>query len=169
MTALRLMPKPADLGRPVAFCVGEAVREFEKWKEAGSPQLSERMVMGFRLPSWQRPFVWTEAQSVKLVESLWMGLTIGTYTFNRDRDEGSKFDNLLIDGQQRMKALEDYLTGKFPVFGYRWEETTEVDKRTFRNTIFGCYITDSTDETYLKGYYNMMNFGGVAHKESERA
>ena len=166
----RLMPRRIDLGRHMASTVGQPIFEWEKWKEAGSPQMSERMVMGYRLPRWQRPFIWTEAQSVKLIESLWLGLNIGTYTFNRTRDGHQEYDNLLIDGQQRMKAIQDYLEDRFPVFGYRWSETTICDRRGFENNShFHCYITGTTDETYLRNYYNMMNFGGVAHKESERA
>jgi hypothetical protein len=163
------MPETFNLGQHMASVVGQAIFEREKWIEAGRPQLSERMVMGYRLPAWQRPFVWTEEQKIKLIESLWLGLNIGTYTFNRARQDGV-YDNLLIDGQQRMKAIEEYLEGRFKVFGYLWDETTVADKRGFANARhFHCYITSSMDEGYLRGYYNMMNFGGTAHKSEERA
>jgi hypothetical protein len=169
MQPSRLMPEPLNLGQHMASGVGQAIFEREKWLEAGSPQLSERMVMGYRLPSWQRPFVWTEAQRIKLIESIWLGLNIGTYTFNRARLEG-EYDNLLIDGQQRMKALEEYLTDGFKVFGHLWSETTPADKRGFATTRhFHCYITSSMDDAYLRSYYNMMNFGGTAHEEAQRA
>lgn len=167
---VRLMPRRVDLGQYMSSCVGQAIFEWEKWKRSGCPKLSDRMVMGYRLPKWQRPFVWSEAQSVKLIESLWLGLNIGTYTFNRHRDESSPLDNLLIDGQQRMKAIQDYLEDRFPVFGYRWSEVTIYDRRGFENNShFHCYITEKADEDYLRQYYNMMNFGGVAHDESQRA
>ena len=56
------------------------------------------------------------------------------------------------------------------MFGYRWSEVTLVDQRFFETGAhFHCYITESEDEAYLKSYYNMMNFGGTAHRESERA
>jgi len=166
---MRLMPEPMNLGQHMSSVVGQSIFEREKWVEAGAPQLSPRMVMGYRLPSWQRPFVWTEAQKIKLIESIWLGLNIGTYTFNRTRGE-HEYDNLLIDGQQRMKAIEEYLTDGFKVFGYFWSETTPVDKRGFSNSRhFHCYITSSTDDAYLRSYYNMMNFGGTAHEEGQRA
>lgn len=166
----RLMPQRHDLGQHMASSVGHAILNYDKWKESGSPKLSDRMVMGYRLPSWQRPFVWTDVQSIKLIESMWLGLNIGTYTFNRTENEDDIFDDLLIDGQQRMKAIQDYIEDCFPVFGYRWSEVTATDRRMFKTVShFHCYITQSTDESYLRNYYNMMNFGGVAHKESERA
>lgn len=159
----RVMPDRIDLGRGFESCIGEAMLHWRDFK-----LLNHDTVMGYIVPLWQRPLVWTSEQNIKLIESMWLGLPIGTYTFNRKW--GSKFDNLLIDGQQRMNAIQCYLSDEFSVFGYKWSETTKVDKRFFRSGVrFASYITETNDEEYLKGYYNMMNFGGTAHKESERA
>lgn len=161
---IRLMPKRLDLGQHVAFCIGQPIHEWEGGKYlTGAPS-----VMGYNLPSWQRPFVWTQAQSTKLIESIWLGLNIGTYTFNRS-DDNAAFDNLLIDGQQRLRTIEMYLTDCFPVFGHFWSEIPSPEQRDFKSRHFPCFITKSTDETYLREYYDMMNFGGTAHDESQRA
>lgn len=166
MTAERKMPSKIDLGRQLSGCMGEVIHHNEKREELNP--LGLRVVMGYFLPTWQRGLVWSEAQKISFLESAWRGINLGTYTFNRLY--GSPHDNLLIDGQQRLHAVECYINDEFPVFGYRWSETTVVDKRSFRNgVIFGSYITETNDEEYLRGYYNLMNFGGVAHKESERA
>lgn len=128
-----------------------------------------RAVMGFCLPVWQRGFVWSEAQKIAFIESAWKGLNLGTYTYNI-APIGHPLDNLLIDGQQRMRAIECYLMDQFPVFGYHWSEVTEVDKRVWSmSTIFASYRTDTTDEKYLRDYYNMTNFGGTAHTKDQRA
>lgn len=164
----RLMPNQLDFGRSFDGCMGEPMlhrENFSKdYKEDG-----RRVVMGFYLPEWQRGLVWTQEQKVKLIESCWLGINIGTYTFNR-ADFESPYDNLLIDGQQRMNAIQCYLDDEFPVFGYRWSETTETDKRCWRIRLhFRAFITESKDEAYLRNYYNLMNFAGTAHKEDERA
>lgn len=107
---------------------------------------------------------------VKLLESAWRGLGIGTYKINRTPTYGNAFDGLLIDGHQRLHALQCYFEGRFPVYGYRWQENTEVDRRGFlmgRN--FPRYVTKTDDERYLREYYNRMNFGGVAHNQTQRA
>lgn len=162
----RLMPEKLELGHNFASCIGEAMLHMEDDDEPNP--LGLRKVMGFFLPEWQRGLVWSEDQNIKLIESLWLGVSIGTYTFNRKW--GSEYNNLLIDGQQRLNAIERYLNDCFPVFGYRWSETTKFDKRRFRHTChFHSFITESDDDAYLRSYYNMMNFGGTAHKESERA
>lgn len=160
----QIMPKPLDLGQHVASCIGQSMFE---WK-GGHYLTGGRSVMGYNLPIWQRPFVWTQAQSAHLIESVWLGLNIGTYTFNRSH-ENPEFDNLLIDGQQRLKAIQDYLSGVFPVFGHHWFDLDRVDQRSFESRHFHCFITSSTDEEYLRNYYDMMNFGGTAHDEKQRA
>lgn len=166
----RKMPEQVRLGQHMHSAMIQPMHKREKWLEAGSPNPHGlRVVMGYFLPEWQRGLVWSEAQKIALIESAWRGLSIGTYTFNR-APTGHKFDDLLIDGQQRMNAIQDYLDDKFKVFGFLWSEVTEVDRRIWEMTThFNSYITETTDEKYLRAYYNMMNFGGVAHKESERA
>lgn len=127
--------------------------------------------MGYFLPTWQRGLVWTMGQKVKLIESLWLGLNIGTYTFNRPRKgHNGPYDNLLIDGQQRLHALQCYIENQFPVFGFYWDEVTDADRRGFENgRHFHSYVTDSIDDQYLRDYYNMMNFGGTPHEHGAQA
>jgi hypothetical protein len=45
----------------------------------------------------------------------------------------------------------------------------EAPSRSFESRHFHCFITKSTNEKYLREYYDMMNFGGTAHEESQRA
>jgi len=163
-----LMPPKIQLGSLSPLSMGHAVMN---WKEpmSANPDKGLRRVMGFILPSWQRPLVWTQEQSESFLRSVWLGLPIGTYSYNQTH-ETPELDGLLIDGQQRLWAIQQYLEDAFPVFGYRWSEVTVVDQRRFKtSTTFGCYVTESDDEQYLKDYYNRMNFGGTAHSEEHRA
>ena len=163
-----VMPKRVRLGEHLQTTM---LAPIHHWQHDDTPNPNGyRSVMGYFLPPWQRGIVWTQDQQIKLIESCWLGLNIGTYTFNRSRDRGGPLDNLLIDGQQRMHSLECYLKDAFPVFGYKWSEVTEADRRGFSfSTHFSSYLTQSEDEAYLRGYYNMMNFGGTAHKDGEQA
>lgn len=170
--AKRLMPERLYLGEHSQSTMSFPLMSYRKFKE-GKPEAENlfgyRVVMGFFLPSWQRGSVWTESQKIALIESAWRGVNIGTFTYNIAAI-GSPYDNLLIDGQQRMQALQDYIDDKFPVYGYRYSEITDVDRRMFDfTTHFSSYRTHSEDEKFLREYYNMMNFGGTAHKEDERA
>lgn len=165
------MPQRKNLGEYVQSTLLAPIHHWKEWSDKGESRKGVRYVMGYQLPSWQRPFVWTQEQKIKLVESLWYGLNIGTYTYNRDPGhQRNEFDDLLIDGQQRLKALECYLLSEFPVFGSYWYELDRVEQRGFEmSRHFSSYITSTRDEAYLREYYNMVNFGGTAHKESERA
>ena len=139
--------------------------QWDKHAESDSP---ERRVMGYRVPSWQRPLVWTDDQKVRLLESVWLGLNIGTYAYSQNYDK-PEFDGLLIDGQQRLNAIQEYLCDHFPVFGYKWSEITAIDRRFFESNHFHCFIIDSDDEDFLRNYYDMTNFGGTPHNPNQRA
>jgi hypothetical protein len=167
----RRMPDRVNLGKSYASTMAAPMgkRQDHAANAYKDRRDGERTVMGFYLPSWQRGLVWSDAQKIALIESAWRGINIGTYTYNQAR-LGSPYDGLLIDGQQRMSAIQSYLDDEFPVFGWRWSEVTEIDRRVWQwQTHFASYITETEDEAYLRNYYNLMNFGGVAHKESERA
>ena len=165
----RVMPDRFYLGQSWNTCLSMPMLQRKEYLTGkvtfeGNP----RVVMGYQLPSWQRPSVWTRDQEVSFMKSVWKGVPLGTWTFNRTT-HGCPLDDLLIDGQQRLTALENYLMDAFPVLGYKWSEVTVVDRRFFQNLTFGSYITETKDEDYLRGYYNMMNFGGTAHTEDQRA
>jgi len=169
METLRVMPDRFYLGQGGPTCLGMPMLQQEKYITGevtfeGNP----RVVMGYQLPSWQRPSVWTREQEVSFMESIWKGVPLGTWTFNRTT-HGDPLDDLLIDGQQRLTAIGNYLLDSFPVLGYKWSEVTKVDRRFFGSFTFSSYITETRDEDYLKNYYNMMNFGGTAHTEDQRA
>jgi len=167
----RKMPERVRLGNAVASTMAHAMGKKRDWavNTYGDRRDGERVVMGFYLPKWQRGLVWTDAQKIAFIESAWRGVNLGTYSYNQ-APLHSLYDNLLIDGQQRMNAIECYLNDEFPVLGWRWSEVTEVDRRIWvMSTVFASYMTETEDEDYLRSYYNLMNFGGVAHKESERA
>lgn len=167
----RKMPDRLDFGRSYSTVMAGPMMQLREWQQKPREVNPHglRTVMGYCLPTWQRPLVWTDAQKIAFIESAWRGVNLGTYSYNQTRI-GSPFDNLLIDGQQRMNAIQCYLDDDFPVFGWHWSEVTIVDRRAWEmTTVFASYVTETEDESYLRNYYNTMNFSGTAHKESERA
>lgn len=131
-----------------------------------------RWICGRPLPAWQRPLVWTEAQCVRFVESAWLGLHLGIYVVNGLLYEGEAFDPLsflVIDGQQRLHALERYVSDAFPVFGCRWSELSAVERRRFEMIPFGHAQVSVRDERLLRELYDRLNFGGTPHAETDRA
>lgn len=120
-------------------------------------------VMGFKLPPFQRPAVWSEAQQIRFLESAWLGFSLGEVVITQTSDK--ELDGLLIDGQQRLTALRDYLADAFPVFGLRWSELDEQDRRQFSMTVAIGVVWLSRDLNWgmLRELYIRMNYGGTAH------
>lgn len=163
-----IMPPPIELGHSFPGTLRRVMLQRSEFDLEFDNPTGLRTVMGFALPEWQRGLVWTDEQKVKFVESAWLGLPLGTYTVNTLREFGP-LNNLLIDGQQRMSAIQAYLDDEIEVFGARWSDVDADDKRRFAGMKFGVYETHSNDEAYLRSYYDLMNFGGTAHAPAERA
>ena len=130
-------------------------------------------LLGTFIPPFQRPLVWSDEQKIRFIQSAWEGLHLGTYVVN-DPDEMvdglmHPMQDWLIDGQQRLNALLCYFQDHFPVYGACWSELTPTDQRRFKQVEFARTTVRITDEDELRRLYDLMNFGGVAHTEEQRA
>lgn len=171
------MPRAFDMGREFNGQLTGIIINFNtyntdlKEREYLNP-LNLRTIMGFVIPDWQRPLVWTTEQCIRFIESLWTGVPVGTYTTNQDPTYGRgphRTRNLLVDGQQRMWAIQQYLEDVFSVFGLKYSELNVLERRIFGAIKWSGYETNSHDEAFIRDYYNRMNFGGIAHTEDQRA
>lgn len=157
-----------------------SLQEFHKERE--SYPWASRFAMGLPLPSWQRPLVWSQAQKVRFIESIWNGVDIGSYLVN-DVWEFAEIDgkrsyrknsNVLLDGQQRLTAIEEYVLNVFAVPDARgtpryWRDLPQIERRRFGNYHFARATLKSWDEAHLRWAYDMRAFGGTPHTESQRA
>lgn len=144
----------------MCFLQSEAQRRSAPLREG------ERRLGWFVLPPFQRPPVWTLAQKVRFIESCWMGLPIGVFIFNRTEDYDSPFDGWLLDGQQRVTAVLEYMADAFPVLGHTYSELTEIDRRRWTmTTSFPCMQTNLDDEAQLREVYDRLAYGGTPHEQ----
>lgn len=123
----------------------------------------ERALGWFVLPPFQRPPVWSVAQKVRFIESIWMRLPLGAYIYNRGAMD-SPYDGWLLDGQQRITAILEYAADAFPVMGHLWSELTLVDQRVFRMIPMSCMETNLDDPVMLAEIYDRLAYGGTAHE-----
>ena len=71
--------------------------------------LVKRMRGGaFRIPDFQRQFVWTPKHASKFIESLLMGLPVPGIFLYKEADTN---EHLVIDGQQRLRTLQAFYDG----------------------------------------------------------
>lgn len=145
---------------------------------------ADRFVLGLPLVPWQRPFKWSAQQCERFVASAWSGVHLGSYIvtpleFERkgldfQGVEYTRLSNAVIDGQQRLTALEMYFTDRIALPDIDgklalWSDVDTVDQRRFARTIFGRGELQTLVEEKLRSYYDLLNFGGTTHLESERA
>lgn len=181
------MPEDQLRANVVNGQLSELLGTFEEFTAAQKPgheyPWADRFVMGLPLAPWQRDSVWTQEQQIRFIESIWSGVDIGSYLVNAAyeyvKDGSGKLvtvalSDILLDGQQRLTALQAYLTGEIAVPDTTgtprfWVELPRTERRRFAQTKFARAEVSSYDEKLLRKAYDMRSFGGTPHLESERA
>jgi hypothetical protein len=133
---------------------------------------SGRRVLGYRIPVWQRPEVWTDDQCSSFIESIYLGANIGAFMYNSYMGQPS-IDHVILDGQQRLRSLERYWNNEIPAHGedgkpYLWSDLTEDEQAHLYRINFPYIMTSYDDEALLKQVYNVHNFSGTPHKITDR-
>jgi hypothetical protein len=141
---------------------------------------ADRFVCGMPLAPWQRPVVWNNDMQSRFIDALWARVDTGSYLVNEwinftgRGKETSYLSDVVIDGQQRLTSIERYFRDEIPATAsdgrkLLWSETTEVDRRFFKDRIFPRARILTNDEGLLREAYDMRAFGGVRHTEDQRA
>lgn len=134
-----------------------------------------RQIMRFVLPTWQREEVWTTEQKISFVEGIFLGFGTGFLVVNGREwvgDEGTPalMAGWLIDGQQRVSAIRDFLAGNYPIFGSTyWADIPRAQQvRRFLNEPFPqMEIVYIGHEPTLKDLYYRLNRGGAVHTDAD--
>jgi hypothetical protein len=175
------MPKNTVDTRVSPMSLDYLISNYESYLEdndRGRYPWATRFVLGFPLPDWQRGFVWTDLQQTRFITSVWMHGDIGSYMVNHwemtDGTTFDKFSSILLDGQQRLTTIERYITNQLAINDIDgvprlWNELSKREQRRFGNCIFSKCETRLWDEHALKEVYDLRNFAGTPHLESERA
>lgn len=164
------IPKPLLNGTQRDYQIGHLM----DMPAPGPAPSGERRLMNLNLPPWQRPEVWSESQKRRFIEGIFLGLGCGLYLVNgADWDAGGNpmpMSGWLIDGQQRISALRDFLSGDLVVFNdVRFPELSASEKLRFKRRPFPCFELDFTDsEDALKELYDRLNFSGTPHLPEQR-
>ena len=96
--------------------------------------LVKRLVRGnIFIPGFQRRFVWSGTEKSRFIESLILGLPVPNVFLAED----AKTKKLnIVDGQQRLMSLKDYLLGEFYLTG-----------RGIQEELRGCYFSREVAKT----------------------
>jgi len=126
----------------------------------------ERYLGAFIVPPFQRGLVWTLEQKRRLIESLYMGLPVGAIVWNQTHAAG-RCDRWLLDGQQRVTAITEWLAGGFAVSGWRYPDLPEIERRHFDRMGIEAIQTEIEDEATCREVYDRLVYGGTPHEPRE--
>jgi hypothetical protein len=122
-------------------------------------------------PPFQRGYVWNEEQKIRYVEYI---LKNGTSSrdiyfnnpiyFHNEKAQAYK-DYVCVDGLQRITAVRDFMTNKFPVFGQYYRK--DFKHKRFPTGFFNCHIAQIIKESDVMQWYIDLNTGGTVHTEKD--
>ena len=126
------------------------------------------------IPKFQRGWVWKHSQASQLVESFLLGLPVPGIFLYREKPSQHY---LVIDGQQRLRAIWGFFEGNLPdvadfyLLGVepRWEgkrfvDLDEVDRIRFRDSVLRAVVIEQTDPNDNDSMYHVferLNTGGT--------
>jgi len=126
----------------------------------------ERHLGRFIVPPFQRSLVWTIIQKSRLIESIYMGLPIGSIVWNQTTHD-NMCDQWLLDGQQRVSAICGYLASEFSVRGWFFSDLPVIEQRHFQRMGIGELVTNIPTEAACRNIYNRLVYGGTPHEPKE--
>lgn len=119
-------------------------------------------------PDFQRGHVWTKAKQIAYVEFvLHGGRSSRTLLFNcpNFHTYGGAEPMVIVDGKQRLEAVQRFMAGKIPAFGHKISEYT--DKLHVMHNTIRFQVNDLATRAEVLTWYLQLNAGGVVHTEAE--
>lgn len=170
------LPKPIDSGRHKAFTIGNLHHEFLRHLDniaQGLPSdfdKADRNVCGYPVPEFQRSLEWTQEQQESFIRAVWLELPLGEYVVHAQDwvgDEARPLSGIVLDGQQRLYALERFFKDEIGLFDYTFSEMPQPDRRRFLRVNFSCREVALWDKAQVVDLYERIALGGVPHNREE--
>ena len=137
--------------------------------------------------SYQRGLVWGTRRKALLVKSLLMGIHTGEISLNRRDWDGADYPVYVIDGQQRLAAVKDFLDGHVAVpaswFGVTADDAPTTDhgdgpyvrvpdlppnaQGRFTRCSFSVRISEGLTREQEAMVFELVNFAGVPQGQSD--
>lgn len=122
-------------------------------------------------PPFQRGAVWTKDQKVAWIETMLRGVGLPALFVNQFPGDHPTygFREVVIDGQQRLRATAEFMRDKFRVRGELWSEQTKVWRRQFCHSRSMCNVVLCKYDTLKEcaELYLKLLTAGTAHTPAE--
>jgi hypothetical protein len=141
--------------------------DFQEWQTADSLVLS---------PKFQRRGVWSSAARSYLIDSILLGVPIPPlYLRVTQNAQRSKIVREVIDGQQRISAVLDFINGKYAlstnidnkVAGKKFSQLSDEQKDKIREYPFFCEVFYGLDDKDVLQMFARLNTYSVALNAQE--
>jgi len=121
-------------------------------------------------PDFQRAHIWTVDQQERYVEWILQGGESGCdLYFNHPKWDRMAIDDgdemVLVDGKQRLQAVQDFLAGKVRAFGHLFPDYT--DKPDILTARFKFHVACLPTRFEVLNWYLKINAGGTPHTKQE--
>jgi hypothetical protein len=126
------------------------------------------------IPAYQRSFVWEKDRQSKFIESILLGLPI-PYIFTAENKDG-RFE--IVDGSQRIRTLDNFLSGKLTLGnleildecnGLKFTDFPISRQRKINNTSLRMIVlSEHSDEDARFMLFERINSGSVILQEMEK-
>jgi hypothetical protein len=125
---------------------------------------------------FQRNPVWTDIQKAYLIDTILNGLPIPELYMQDIGNENGDERHVVVDGQQRIRAVLDFLSGAFSLEGddvarqwrgLKFEELSADDKKVVFNYKFVVRILPPMDEDSVRAIFSRLNRNVVSLNDQE--
>lgn len=120
-------------------------------------------------PGFQRRVAWDDVRKSRLIESIIVGMPVPNVVLAENRDHRGRF--LVIDGKQRLVAINDFLKGAYKLRGLDirddlndklYSSLPAEDKEYLENsTLRSTVIKNWSDENFLYAIFFRLNSGSL--------
>jgi Protein of unknown function DUF262 len=120
-------------------------------------------------PEYQRDYVWTLEDKQRLVKSIFDRADIGKFVLMQHPFPENRLE--VIDGKQRLRAIMDFIEGRFAYEGKTWFQLSHNDKRSFFDIMVQvCQLeADRVKKSDVLWLFLSINRGGVPQTEEQVA
>ncbi|WP_414159901.1 DUF262 domain-containing protein [Pseudomonas sp. BNK-45] len=120
-------------------------------------------------PGFQRRAAWDDVRKSRLVESIIVGMPVPNIVLAENKDHRGRF--IVIDGKQRLLAINDYLNGGYALRGLdirpdlnglKYNDLAQEDREYLENsTLRSTVIRNWKDENFLYAIFFRLNSGSL--------
>ncbi|MFJ8528643.1 DUF262 domain-containing protein [Bacillus sp. NPDC094106] len=115
-------------------------------------------------PFYQRDYVWSQEDKEALIDSIFNHVELGKFVLIFRGYEGDIYE--ILDGKQRLSALQEFFEDRFPYKGKYFSQLTQRDQNHFAN--YSISLAESqnelTEKQKLKYFIRLNTTGRVMDK-----